>query len=85
MKDFKETNICMELNKIMSARQYGYDDECTLRNVGILFQGMAVYLGRAKSKDNPVAVILTDIRTISTLVHMFSILSRMIPMRVLGL
>ena len=60
MKDFKETNICMELNKIMSARQYGYDDECTLRNVGILFQGMAVYLGGAKSKDNPVAVILTD-------------------------
>jgi len=60
MKNFLETTICMEVGKIMTARDYGWSNECTEVCVAALFQGMAIYLGRNKNKDGVVAIELRD-------------------------
>ena len=60
MKNYLETTINMQVNKIMSSRNYGWNDHCTEMILNTLFEATAVYLGRNKSKDTPVAIEIRD-------------------------
>lgn len=60
MRQLLESTIPMQVSKIMTGRTYGWSDKCTEANIAVLFQGMALYLGRNKSKDTPLAVELRD-------------------------
>jgi hypothetical protein len=60
MKNFLESTIPMQVGKIMSGRNYAWSDYCTDATFKTLFEGMALYLGRNKSKDIPVAIELRD-------------------------
>ena len=60
MKNFFETTICMQVGKIMVGRNYGWNDRCTELSLETLVEGFAVYLGRNKSKDTPLATVLVD-------------------------
>lgn len=61
MKNYLESTIPMQLNKIMSGRNYGWNDQCSEACIRSLFEGFAVYLGRNKSKDTPLAIVLKDV------------------------
>lgn len=60
MKNFMESTICLQVGKIMSNRNYSWNDRCTEVTVKTLVEGFAVYLGRNKSKDRPVVAELRD-------------------------
>lgn len=60
MKNFFESTICMQIGKEMSSRNYGWNDRCTEVTIKTMIEGFAVYLGRNKSKDRPLAVELKD-------------------------
>lgn len=61
MKNFYETDICKTIGEIMVGRNYGWNDKGTEVTIKTLMEGFSVYLGRNKSKDNPVAVELVDV------------------------
>ena len=60
MKNFLESTIPMQVGKIMAGRNYGWSDVCTEVSIKTLIEGFAVYLGRNKSKDTPLAIELLD-------------------------
>lgn len=60
MKNFYETSISRSIGKIMLNRSYGWNERCTEVSIKCLMEGFAVYLGRNKSKDTPVAITLVD-------------------------
>ena len=61
MKNYLESTIPTQVDKIMSSRDYGWNDRCTEVCIRTLCEAMAVYLGRNKSKDTPVAIELRDV------------------------
>lgn len=61
MKNYLESTIPMQVGKIMSNRNYAWNDFCTESCIKTIFEGMAVFLGKKKSKDTPVALEVRDI------------------------
>ena len=60
MKNYLESSISMHVGQTMANLNYGWNDLCTETTIKTLVEGCAVYLGRNKSKDRPVAVELRD-------------------------
>ena len=60
MKNFVSTTISTEVGKIFGSRKYGWNDHATELTIETLIEGFAVYLGRNKSKDIPLAIKLVD-------------------------
>ena len=61
MKNFLESTVPMQVSKIMLDRNYGWGEHSTLVTIKTLIEGFAVYLGRNKSKDTPVAATLVGL------------------------
>lgn len=60
MKNLLTSSIISEVGKIMGSRKYGWNDKCTEVSLETMIEGFAVYLGRNKSKDTPLAIKLVD-------------------------
>ena len=60
MKEFHDTTICKNVGEIMIGRSYAWNDKCTEVSIKCIMEGMTIYLGRNKSKDNTVATVLLD-------------------------
>ena len=60
MKNFMESTICLQVGKLMANKAYAWNDRCTEVSIKTLIEGMAVYLGRNKSKDKVVVAELRD-------------------------
>lgn len=61
MINYSESSIPMQIDKILSDRNYGWSDYCSEATIKTIFEGIAVFLGKVKSKDNPVALVFKDI------------------------
>lgn len=60
MKNYLESQINMEVMAIMKSKRYGWNDYITESTIKSIFEGMAMFLGKHKSKDIPVALIIRD-------------------------
>ena len=61
MKEFMESTIPKEVDKIFARRNYGWNDFCTEAVTKVIFEGAAIFLSKYKSKDNPVAILFKDL------------------------
>lgn len=61
MKNYNESPIQSMVFNIMDGRNYIWSDKCTEMTIKSIFVGFASYLGKHKSKDKPVALILKDV------------------------
>lgn len=62
MKNLSETTIYTAIQKELSeTREYSWNDHCSLAVIDSTFNAIASFLGKVKSKDNPVAVKITDV------------------------
>ena len=61
MKEFMESTIPAEVDKIFARRNYGWNDYCTEAVTKVIFEGAAIFLSKYKSKDNPVAILFKDL------------------------
>lgn len=60
MKEIMETSIFNEVYKIMCSRNYAWNEQMTLSIIRSTMKGMASFLGKKKSKDQPVSVGIYD-------------------------
>lgn len=60
MKKLLESTILMQIGKVMSSRDYGWNDFCSEACIKTIFEATAVFLGKNKSKDTPVALEFKD-------------------------
>ena len=60
MKNYISSTINQEIQKRMLDKQIAWNDQLSENCIYGLFEAFGVFLGKHKSKDNPVAVILND-------------------------
>ena len=60
MKNYLESSIPMQIMKTFTSRDYGWNDFVSEACIKTLFEGAAIFLGKNKSKDTPVALVFKD-------------------------
>ena len=60
MKNYISSTINQEIQKRMLDKQIAWNDQLSENCIYGLFEAFGVFLGKHKSKDNPVAVVLND-------------------------
>lgn len=60
MKNLLETSIMSVVKDELYKNSFGWNDFCTDSCIKTIFESMAIFLGRNKSKDQTVAVIIKD-------------------------